>query len=99
MADLCNNIRITIENIFRGGFICGGTNLTVNVNNLTSSGKIDHTGIKLEDVYESNFNFNNINLIDGNLSLGPQILLLLLTIFFAVNYNLADLRFKLPFYK
>jgi len=60
----------TVENCFRGGLVTGGRKMTVEVDGFTSKGMIDPTGIHLEDTYDSHFNFNNVNLIQGKFNIG-----------------------------
>ena len=72
---LHENVRAKIykcraENVFRGGLVMGGRNLSVEVRDLTTSGKIDNTGIDLEDVYASHITFDNLKLLDGDFDVG-----------------------------
>lgn len=72
---LHNNVRAKIykcraENVFRGGLVMGGRNLSVEVRDFTTSGKIDNTGVHLEDVYASYITFDNLKLLDGHFVVG-----------------------------
>lgn len=60
----------TVEDCYRGGLVSGGRKMTVEVQGFTSKGMIDPTGIHLEDTYESHYNFNNVNLIQGKFNIG-----------------------------
>ena len=65
------------ENVFRGGFVCTGGYTNIIINNFTTKGSIDRTGIDLEvsskgygNTCRVNVILENINIIDGDFDLG-----------------------------
>jgi Calx-beta domain/Pectate lyase superfamily protein len=76
------NVSIKVHNckatdVFRGGFVLTGGYSSAEVSNLTTSGKIDPTGIDVEvdgagygGTYKVDLKFEAINLIDGDFDIG-----------------------------
>ena len=72
---LHDNLYATIYNIeaddvWRGGIVTGGTNLTVDIKNYISRGDGDLTGINFENTVKSHITMENLTLYDGNFDVG-----------------------------